>query len=105
MFLREQLFVVLPGTPELLRKLHLTVDGLGQVLGQDVLTSLAGTQQMSLERRGQLTSSRRFLPVLTGSSFSTLTSWQRRLLTSSSSWASAGGPHLSESRFWNWVWV
>lgn len=42
--------------------------------------------------------------VLTGSSFSTLSSWQRRLLTSSSSRVSAGGPHRSEWRLWNSSW-
>lgn len=42
---REQLFILLSVTPELLCQFHLAVDGLGQILGQDVLTRLRRTRQ------------------------------------------------------------
>lgn len=45
LFLSEQLLVLLSVTPELLSQLHLTVDGLSQVLGQNVLMSLTRTQR------------------------------------------------------------
>lgn len=120
LFVSEQLLVVLPGTPELLRQLHLTVYGLRQVLGQDVLTSLAGTRQTgdrrqmsSVENSESLQWTPATVSVLTGSSFAILSSWQRRLLTSSSSRVSAaaggegGGAQRSECRFWNsfWIWA
>lgn len=117
LFVSEQLLVVLSGTPELLCQLHLTVYGLRQVLGQDVLTSLAGTQQTgdkrwtsSVENSESLQWTPATVSVLTGSSFATLSSWQRRLLTSSSSRVSAaaaagGGAQRSECCLWNSFWI
>lgn len=45
LFLSEQLLILPSVTPELLCKLHLATYGFSQVLGQDVLMSLAKTQQ------------------------------------------------------------
>lgn len=113
LFVSEQLLIVLSETPELLCQLHLTVYGLCQVLGQDVLTSLAGTQQTGdgrwtsgVENRKSLEWTAATVKILTGSSFATLSSWQRRLLTSSSSRVSAGGgSQRSECRLWNSFWI
>lgn len=117
LLLRVQLLILLSVTPEMLRKLHLAVYGLSQVLGQDVLTSLMRTQQwqemrhkredtcgcwiihcqeiISYQEKDKMIS-------LTGSSFSTFTCWQGRLLTSCCSGGlSVWGTHLRERRFWN----
>lgn len=90
-FLGQQLLIVLSVTAELFGELHLAVDGLSQVLGQDVVMSLWVKERPDEGRSTSAASGfgLRQQLIVTGSSFSALTSWQRRLLTSSCSCVSA----------------